>query len=70
MKDTHRELLEELFYQISIDIYNLTEKDNDEMIEAISTLSSKVLKLSDDVIFEDEIVYKRSNRNDIRISLV
>lgn len=70
MENKYREFLEELFYQISVDIYNLTEKDNDEMIEAISSLSDKVLKLSDDVIFEDEIVYKRSNKNDIRFSLV
>lgn len=70
MEDKYKEFLEELFYQISVDIYNLTEKDNDEMIEAISALSSKVLKLSDDIIFEDEIVYKRSGKSDLKFSLI
>lgn len=68
MKDTHRELLEELFYQISVDIYNLANED--DIIEAINSLSSKVEKLSDDVIFEDEIIYKRSGKSDLKFSLI
>lgn len=61
--------MEELLYQISVDIYNLLEEDYEDVVDAIQALSRKVKKLSDD-IYEDEIVYKRSGRSDLKFSLI
>lgn len=68
MKEKHREIMEELFYQISVDIYNLLEEDYEDVVDAITALSRKVEKLSDD-IYEDEITYERSGRSDLKFSL-
>lgn len=68
MEEKYRDIMEELLYQISVDIYNLLEIDYEDAVDAIQTLSRKVEKLSDD-IYEDEIVYERSGRGDLRFSL-
>ena len=68
MEEKYRDIMEELLYQISVDIYNLLEVDYEYMVDAIQSLSRKVEKLSDD-IYEDEIVYKRSGRGDLKFSL-
>lgn len=68
MEEKYRDIMEELLYQISVDIYNLLEVDYEDAVDAIQTLSRKVEKLSDD-IYEDEIVYKRSGRTDLKFSL-
>lgn len=68
MEEKYRDIMEELLYQISVDIYNLLEVDYEDAIDAIQALSRKVEKLSDD-IYEDEIVYERSGRADLKFSL-
>jgi hypothetical protein len=68
MEEKYRDIMEELLYQISVDIYNLLEVDYEDAVDEIQTLSRKVEKLSDD-IYEDEIVYERSGRADLRFSL-
>ena len=68
MEEKYRDIMEELLYQISVDIYNLLEEDYEDVVDAISALSRKVEKLSDD-IYEDEIIYKRSGRADLKFSL-
>ena len=69
MEEKYRDIMEELLYQISVDIYSLLDEDYDDIVEAIGRLSRKVERLSDD-IYEDEIVYKRSGRADLKFSLV
>ena len=68
MEEKYRDIMEELLRQIGVDIYNLLEVDYGDAVDAIQTLSRKVEKLSDD-IYEDEIVYERSGRADLRFSL-
>lgn len=68
MEEKYRDIMEELLYQISVDIYGLLEKDYEDLVDAIQALSRKVEKLSDD-IYEDEIVYERSGRADLKFSL-
>ena len=68
MEEKYRDIMEELLYQISVDIYNLLEVDYEDVVDAIQALSRKVEKLSDD-IYEDEIVYERSGRADLKFSL-
>ena len=68
MEEKYRDIMEELLYQISVDIYNLLDEDYDDIVEAIGRLSRKVERLSDD-IYEDEIVYERSGRADLKFSL-
>lgn len=69
MKDTHRENMENLFYQISLDIYNLLKEDSEDIVDAIAALSRKVEKLSDDIAYGDKIIYKRSGESDLKFSL-
>lgn len=69
MEEKYRDIMEELLYQISVDIYNLLDEDYDDIVEAIGRLSRKVERLSDD-IYEDEIIYERSGRADLKFSLV
>lgn len=59
MQDKYREMFEELLYHISVDIYGLTDEDGDDIINAIIHLSQKIERLSDDVMYKDELVYKR-----------
>ena len=68
MEEKYRDIMEELLYQISVDIYNLLEVDYEDAVDAIQSLSRKVERLSDD-IYEDEIVYERSGRADLKFSL-
>lgn len=68
MEEKYRDIMEELLYQISVDIYNLLEVDYKDAVDAIQALSRKVEKLSDD-IYEDEIIYERSGRADLKFSL-
>lgn len=68
MEEKYRDIMNELFYQISVDIYSLLDEDYDDIVEAIGRLSRRVERLSDD-IYDDEIVYQRSGRSDLRFSL-
>ena len=69
MEDKYRETMESLLYQVSKDIYNLLDEDSENIVEAITDLSEKVEKLSDDM-WEDEITYKRTGWSDLKFSLV
>lgn len=68
MEEKYRDMMEELLYQISVDIENLADTDYEDVIDAIFALSRKVEKLSDD-IYNNEIVYERSGRSDLKFSL-
>lgn len=68
MEEKYRDIMEELIYQISLDIYDLLNTE-DDIVDAIYNLVRKVEKLSDDM-YEDEIVYKRSGKSDLRFNLV
>lgn len=68
MEEKYRDIMEELLYQISVDIYSLLEVDFEDVIDEIQALSRKVEKLSDD-IYNDDIVYERSGRADLKFSL-
>lgn len=68
MEDKYREIMEQLLYQISNDIYSLLDEDSENIVEAISDLSEKVGKLSDDM-WEEEITYKCTGWNDLKFSL-
>lgn len=57
MENKYREIFEELLYHISVDIYDLLEED--DVVEAITNLSQKVERLSDDVMYKNQLVYKR-----------
>lgn len=59
MEDKYREIFEQLLYHISVDIYDLLEEDSSDIVEAITDLSQKVERLSDDVIYKDQLVYRR-----------
>ena len=59
MEDKYREIMEQLIYQISVDIYDLLDVDYDDIENVIIDLSRKVEKLSDDITWRDYIVYKR-----------
>ena len=59
MEDKYREIFEQLLYHISVDIYDLLEENDGDIVEAITDLSQKVERLSDDVMYKDELVYKR-----------
>ena len=59
MEDKYREIMEQLIYQISVDIYDLLDVDYDDIENVIIDLSRKVEKLSDDITWRDDIVYKR-----------
>ena len=68
MEEKYRDIMEELIYQISLDIYDLLNTE-DDIVDAIYNLVRKVEKLSDDM-YEDEIVYKCSaGRADLRFNL-
>jgi hypothetical protein len=56
MEEKYRDMMEELLYQISEDIYDLTNADYEDVIDAIVELSRKVNRLSGS-IYDDEIVY-------------
>jgi hypothetical protein len=66
MKEKYREIMEELLYHVSRDIYNLL--DEEDIVDAITNLSNKVEKLSDD-LWEDEIVYESSESGKVKYSL-
>lgn len=69
MAENYREIIDELLYLISEDIYNLLDKDGDDIEDAIFFLAKKVNKISDD-IYEDEIVYERpEGKADFKFSL-
>lgn len=59
MEDKYREIFEQLLYHISVDIYDLLEEHDGDIVEAVTDLSRKVERLSDDVMYKDELVYKR-----------
>ena len=58
MEEKYRDIMSELLYLISEDIYNLLNEDYESIVNAITTLSHKLNKLSEDV-YEDEVVYER-----------
>ena len=68
MNQKYREVFEQLLYHISVDIYDLLEEE-DDIVTAISNLSRKVEHLSDDVAFQDEIIYKRDGCIDLKFDL-
>ena len=68
MEDKYREIMEQLLYQISEDIYNLLDEDYEDITDAITTLSNKVEMLSGDM-WQDEITYKRRGYLDLKFSL-
>lgn len=68
MEEKYRDIMEELLYQISVDIYSLLEVNFEDVVDEIQALSRKVEKLSDD-IYNDDIVYERSGRADLKFSL-
>ena len=59
MEDKYREIFEELLYHISVDIYDLLEEDDGNLVAAITDLSRKIEHLSDDVMYGNQIIYKR-----------
>lgn len=70
MEEKYRENMSELLYYISTDIEKLLNEDYEDIVDAITTLSRNVNKLSDD-IYEDEIIYERpAGRVDYKFSLV
>ena len=70
MEEKYRDIIEELLYLISEDIDKLLDEDGDSIVDAITTLSHRVNKLSDD-IYEDEIIYERpAGRANFEFSLV
>ena len=69
MEDKYREVMERLLYHISVDIYDLLDEDTGDIVDVITDLARKVEKLSDDMLYEDEIVYKRSGCIDLKFSL-
>lgn len=68
MEEKYRDIMEELLYQISVDIYSLLEVNFEDVVDEIQALSRKVEKLSDD-IYNDDIIYERSGRADLKFSL-
>jgi hypothetical protein len=69
MEEKYREIMEELLYHISRDIYNLLDEDNDDIVDAITRLSNRVETLSDDIMYEDEIIYYSSESGNVKYSL-
>jgi hypothetical protein len=65
MEDKYREIFEQLLYHVSVDIYDLLEEDSGDIVEAITDLSQKVERLSDDVMYKDQLVYKRTGCVDL-----
>lgn len=59
MEDKYREIFEQLLYHISVDIYDLLEEEDGDIVKAITDLSQKVERLSDDVEYKNKLVYKR-----------
>lgn len=56
MESKYRAIMETLLYKISEDIYSLVDVDYGDIIEAITNLSDKVEKLSDDM-WNDKVSY-------------
>ena len=56
MESKYRAMMEALLYEISGDIYSLVDADYGDIIEAITNLSNKVEKLSDDM-WNDKAYY-------------
>lgn len=70
MEEKYRDIMEELLYLIGEDIYSLLDEDYEDVEDAITTLSRRVNKLSDDM-YEDKVVYKRAaGRPNFEFSLV
>lgn len=59
MEEKYREILNELLYLISKDVYSLLNEDDASIVDAITSLSDSIEKLSED-IYEDDVVYERS----------
>lgn len=68
MEEKHREILEELLYQISVDVYSILDEEYESVVDAIIALAARIEQLSDD-IYEDEIVYRRSGKEDFKFNL-
>ena len=56
MESKYKAMMEALLYKISEDIYSLVDVDYGDIIEAITNLSNKVEKLSDDM-WNDKVSY-------------
>ena len=69
MEEKYREIMEQLLYHISRDIYNLLDEDSEDIVGAITRLSSRVESLSDDIMYEDEIAYYSSEAGNVKYSL-
>ena len=59
MEEKYREIMNELLYLISKDVYSLLNEDDASIVDAITSLSDSIEKLSED-IYEDDVVYERS----------
>lgn len=68
MEEKYREILEELLYKISVDVYSILDEEYESAVDAIVSLARRIEQLSDD-IYEDEIVYRRSGQEDFKFSL-
>lgn len=69
MESKYREIMEQLLYHISVDIYDLLEEDDGNIVEAITNLSQKIERLSDDVVYKDNLIYKRDGCIDLKFNL-
>ena len=59
MEEKYREILNELLYLISKDVYSLLNEDDRNIVDAITFLSERIEDLSED-IYKDKVVYERS----------
>lgn len=59
MEEKYREILNELLYLISKDVYSLLNEDDGNIVDAITFLSERIEELSED-IYKDKVVYERS----------
>ena len=59
MEEKYREIMNELLYLISKDVYSLLNENDASIVDAITFLSERIEDLSED-IYKDKVVYERS----------